>query len=194
MFILLSVLVMIVVVLAIPLELEFDARWPESQHNRARLRWAFGLVRIELRDDATSATETRKVSERKPGREPRKERPGGSIFRALRMADFRQRLWRFVCDLWAVLHKRDVRIQCRLGLEDPADTGLAWSVLGPIAGFLQTVPGARIDLCPEFGDEIVDVAGRGTLRVYPLQVLALLVGVLVSPSIWRGVSAMRATH
>lgn len=195
MFILLSVLAVIVAVLAIPLELEFDARWPESQHNRARLRWAFGLVRIELPGEAPTPTE-KEGSERTPdaARKSGKERPKRSFFRALRVADFRRRLWRFIGDLWAALHKRDLRIGCRLGLETPADTGLAWSVLGPIAGLLQTVPGAAIDLYPEFGDEVVEVTGQGMLRVYPLQMLALFVGLLVSPSVWRGVFAMRASH
>lgn len=195
MFILLSVLAVIVVLLAIPLELEFDARWPESQHNHARLRWAFGLVRVELPGDApTSAEESGTDSRRESTRESADQRSKTSFFRALRVADFRRRLWRFVGDLWAALHKGDLRIQCRLGLESPADTGLAWSVLGPIAGLLQTVPGAAIDLCPDFNDEVVEVAGRGRLRFYPLQVLALCVGLLVSPSTWRGVSAMRAAQ
>ena len=194
---LLGLLALLALILAVPLEFEFDAGWPETERNRGRLRWAFGAVQYDLcrsqrRPMEQAAGHDQVETVNRGGSLTRKEARSASMFRALRVADLRRRLWRFVRDVWGVVHKQDLRIQCRVGLETPADTGLAWSVLGPVSGLLQSLRDCDIVLVPDFTREALEIAGDGRLRVYPIRVVGLLAGLLASPTVWRGVSTLRS--
>ena len=97
----------------------------------------------------------------------------------------RRRLWRFARDCWRAVRKDDVRVKCRIGLAEPADTGMLWGVLGPISGGLQTVSDCDILLAPEFSGESFQCEAEGRLRVYPIQLGGLFAGLLASPRLWR---------
>lgn len=192
-----ALLAFIGLLLALPLELEFDTQWPDTGRNRVGLRWAFGIVRVRL-PAGTPVSAGNDAS--KPGNAesealvlaPQRGKQLISMIEAARVPGLRQRLWRFLGDLWRALRKDNLYIGCRIGLETPADTGMLWGVAGPAASLLQRLPDCRIVLSPEFDREIIEVTGRGTLRLYPLEVIVLSVGLLASPVLWRGLSAMRS--
>ena len=195
MYVLIGLLVLLVVLLALPFEFEFDARWPETDGNRACVSWAFGAVRFQLGGNGEKR-ERPAPADRQPetsttAATKRSDQPI-SIMRAFKLPKFRRRLWRFACDLWGAVHKRDLQLSCRVGLEDPADTGLIWAVLGPVSGMLRNVPDCDVALTPDFNVPSLELAGLGALRVYPIRIVGLVVSLLASPSLWRGVSAMRS--
>ena len=187
MAILLAILLLVVVLLSLPLEVRFDAKWPNAQGNQADLRWAFGLVSVDLARTDVERGEARPSAA--PGEsvdegEPRSQ--NRARVRAL-FGDsvLRRRLWRFVRDCWHAVRKDDVRVECRIGLAEPADTGMLWGVLGPISGGLQSVSDCDILLAPEFSGESFQCAAEGRLKVYPIQLGGLFAGLLASPRLWR---------
>ncbi|MDH3560532.1 MAG: DUF2953 domain-containing protein, partial [Gammaproteobacteria bacterium] len=109
-----------------------------------------------------------------------------------RQKSFRRRVTRFIRDVWHAIHKRDVRLNVRIGLGDPADTGQLWAVVGPVAGILSTAREATVGIVPDFVEETFELDSRGNLRLIPLQMLYLAAGLLLSPSIWQGLKQMRA--
>ena len=76
------------------------------------------------------------------------------------------------------------RASLRIGLEDPADTGLIAACLWSAAGYLQSFYPLEIDIQPSFCQERLDGEGSAALRIYPaLLLLALLRFALSRPSL-----------
>lgn len=193
---LLVVVTIAVALLAIPVTLTFRVAWPETGGNELRLTWAFGLVNLRLPTPVSrTPADTTEADARPTKRATRRRRrgPKPNPFAALRQRPFRQRVLRLVRDLWRAIDRQNLRLDLRIGTGDPAETGQLWAVLGPVSGMLQNLEDARIRVTPEFVDAALDVDGSGQLRVIPLQILAIAAGLMLSPPIWRGLRAMRAS-
>lgn len=179
----------LLLLLAIPVTLTFRLAWPEGADNDARLCWAFGLVRLRLPTETPAAApDGRRAAE---GGEDTATNAAG-ILAALRLRAFRRRLLRFAADLWRAFHKDEVSLDLRVGLDDPADTGLLWSILGPASALLSNVRDAALCLRPVFGEPTFELDASGRIRVVPLRLLYLAVALTLSPSIWRGFGRMRS--
>jgi len=110
---------------------------------------------------------------------------------AIREPSFRRRVYRFVSDVWQSVHKQNVRLLVRLGLGDPADTGRLWAVLGPLSGVLARLRDIRIAIEPDFLDATLEVDSSGTIRMIPLRIAIIVLGLFFSPPVWRGIRSMR---
>jgi len=188
---LLILLLVVIALLAIPLELDFRVGWPDGTQNRVELTWALGLVHHRI--FATPAGQP-SAATRAPrtGKQPGK-RKSRQALAAIRQTAFRQRVFRFAGDLWRSIGKNNLRGHARIGLGDPADTGLLWAVIGPVSGVLANIKDAAISIEPDFLDPAFEFNGSGQVRFVPLQLIAISLGVLVSPAIWRGLRRMNAS-
>ena len=91
------------------------------------------------------------------------------------------------------LQKENLKLRVCIGLGDPADTGLLWAVVGPIAGILATTKETSINIVPDFVDTTMEVDSSGTLRLIPLQIIILTLGFFLSAPVRQGIKQMRAT-
>ncbi|MDH3508770.1 MAG: DUF2953 domain-containing protein, partial [Gammaproteobacteria bacterium] len=98
----------------------------------------------------------------------------------------------FARDLWGAVRKQSILLRLRIGLGDPADTGRLWAIVGPVAGMLTAVRDATIEIEPEFFDPAFELDTSGSIRVVPLHIVYLVVSLMFSPSVWRGVKIMRS--
>lgn len=188
----LVVLLGLTALLAVPVTVTFHVTWPEVFDNDIRLQWAFGLVRKRFPTGKAAIPPTE--DPRGKHITPRPQRSSGkklNVFAAVWQKGFRQRVIRYIGDLWRAVQKRDVRLHVRLGLGDPADTGQLWAVLGPISGLLANVPDASIRLEPEFQDATVELDSSGFIRLIPLQLVYLTAALFLSPQVWQGLRQMR---
>lgn len=185
-------LLALVVLLAIPVSIAYQLNWQQNLQGEARLQWLFGLIRVvvmpprasqSVPEDSTVAVSTE--PEAKPTRK------NFYPLAALRQRDFRQRILRFARDLWRAFRKQDLCLRIRAGLGDPAETGQLWALLGPLSGLLANIGDASIELEPEFIDAVFELDSSGKISVIPLQLVYLVLGLLCSPSFWRGVKRMR---
>lgn len=185
-------LLLLMALLAIPITLRFRISWRESFKQDIRLQWAFGLVHLRIDRPRSKGTPRR---QRKPRRkaQPREHARGRgrNLLGALGQRRFRRRILRFARDLWRAVHKRDVRLRVRIGLDDPADTGQLWAVLGPLAGMLATLREPSVIVEPAFAPPTFALDTSGSVRIIPLEAIYLAVGLLSSPSFWRGIGALR---
>lgn len=186
-------LLFLIALLAIPVTLTFQVSRPRGSQDEMLLVWAFGLVRVRV---PTSAPKTPSS-----GRDKSKKKADGSrqvpgkrtnIVAAIRLKPFRRRIIRFIRDLWRAVHKKDLSLRVRVGLGDPADTGQLWGVVGPVAGLLGSVQGAAIAVEPDFHDSTLELNSAGSIRLIPLQLIALAIALLLSPPVWQGIVRMRS--
>ncbi len=173
--------------LAIPLTLTFHACWRPLLDGEVHLQWAFGLVHIRHRLAADGPAPSKADERRRPSMGSALGRAADALGNTL----VRRRLLKFVADLWQALRKRDLSVHLRLGLDDPADTGRLWAVIGPVSSLLSACPDATLTAEPVFHGSLFEVESRGSLRFIPLQVLVITLGMALSPATWKGVQQMR---
>jgi hypothetical protein len=181
---------LVVALLAVPVVLALDAERDDTLKARWRVRWLFGVVDIR----SSRARRTDSSSERTDAATPASP-SARTRLRRLRMAIavIRTRgLLRAVRQLAFVL-LRKIRFQAFdlhtvFGLDNPADTGMAYGFLVPVLVMAQT-RGLNIECRPMF----LETGLRGTchvaLRVRPLSVVGGVVAFLASPPVMRAVRA-----
>jgi hypothetical protein len=185
-------LLSLVALLAVPVTLEFEVSRRERLERNLRLRWIFGLVRVNVSSaEPKTAPRKHKPPKRKPKRAKRSTGGKGNVLRAIRDRRFRRRILRFARDLWRAFRKERLRLRLRIGLGDPADTGRLWAALGPVAGLAAVIREASIEIEPEFFDAVLEIDTSGSVTIVPLQLLLLSAGLMLSPSVWHGIKLMR---
>ncbi len=187
---LVGLLLLVLLLLAVPLHLGFRVHREHALEGYLRVRWGFGLLRFEqpISDSGDDVTEA--PVPRKP-QHSRQRDDTGQFLRALRSAPFRQRLLRLLGDLWRAIDKRGLRLYLRIGLDDPADTGQLWALLGPLSGLLYAQHEAELCIEPEFLQACLEFDAEGELRLIPLQLIAILVTAWFSPSLRHGLRPSR---
>lgn len=188
----LIIVMVLIVLLAVPVGVDYRCDWQQGFRGEASLQWLFGLVRLRLAPSrAGKPAGGKKRAKAEPASKPKKARKKRDLLAALRQKAFRQRMLRFARDLWHAFRKRDLQLRIRVGLGDPADTGRLWALFGPLSGLLSNVEDASIELEPDFVDTVFELDSRGSVSVIPLQLLYLVLGLLLSPPFWRGMRRMR---
>ncbi|MEJ2362418.1 MAG: DUF2953 domain-containing protein [Gammaproteobacteria bacterium] len=186
----LAILLIVLGLLAIPLGLNYRVNWRGRFQGDIRLIWLFGLVRLRMPGNETTASQPKPKSRRARRHRPRRKRKTHPLA-AWQLRPFRQRLIRFGQDLWQAIHKRDVRVQLRIGLDDPADTGQLWALMGPLAALAGVSQSVNIAIQPDFNQSTFEFDSSGRIRLIPLQLIGLSLGLLLSPSFWQGLRRMR---
>jgi hypothetical protein len=185
---------LIVILLALPVKLTYRCSWKRTLSADVRLNWAFGLVRADVSPDLSNPEpDLATAVSRKGGWRGRTTGGKSNVLAAIRLRSFRRRILRLVSDLWSAIHKKDVRLWIRAGLGDPADTGRLWAVLGPLSGMFSRPGDISIAIEPDFLDATLELDSSGIVRVVPLQIVIIALGLLVSPAMWRGVMLMRTS-
>jgi hypothetical protein len=185
---------LIVLLLAMPVTVTYQFSWRETPAADVRLNWAFGLVRADVSPDPSKLKRDKPEAAHEKAAAKRKSKSRNrNVVAGIRQPSFRRRILRFVSDVWHAIHKKNVELYVRLGLGDPADTGQLWAVLGPLSGMAANRRDIRVAIEPDFLDATLEVDSSGTIRVVPLRMVIIVFGLLVSPPIWRGVMAMRAS-
>jgi hypothetical protein len=122
-------------------------------------------------------------------RHPSRHKP--NVMAALRQQRLRRRIIRYIGDCWHAVHKRDLQLRLRIGLDDPADTGQLWAIMGPVAALLANNKEALFEIEADFYEEIFELDGSGNVEFVPLKILYLTLAMLLSPAIWQGIKQLR---
>ena len=124
-----GLLVGLVALLAIPADVVFAVQRDEGFRGSLTIHWLFGAVRIPVR----SARGHAKGGKAKGSPAPRRPHHGRRAWAMLRSEGFVSRLLRLLRSLVTRVRIRHLSLYLRLGLDDPADTGQLWGMLGPLA-------------------------------------------------------------
>lgn len=174
---------------AVPVEVTFRLERHDGQGKACgTLFWLFGLARVPLGKGGDRVRAARKrIRVRRRGR----YRAAGRLAAILETEGFLARLLGLGHDLLRRIHVRELSLRVRLGLDDPADTGRLWALVGPFAGILAMLPVARIAVEPQFASAGFDLDMRSRIRVIPLRLVFTVLAFALSPGTLRALRAVR---
>jgi len=171
-----SLAVAIILTLCIPLDTVLYVDFYGRPKYQIKLAWFFGLLSKEI----TTGKE-------KPGKEKRtagdkRKLNIKTVFQILRTRGLLKQVKRLLKDIFKGLKIRDLRANLRIGLDDPADTGLLFALIGPAAFFLGSSRVHEIKVEPSFEDRVV-LEGylSGALRLIPIRMVVPLLRFTFSP-------------
>ena len=170
-----SLAAIIIFVLCIPLNAVLDIDIYGRPKFRLRLVWFFGLVsRGITKGRKKPKEEEKRIAEGK--RKPKKRKiKARTIFKILRTRGLIGQVKCLLRDILKCFKIRDLRADFRVGLDDPADTGLLFALIGPLIFFLGSSRVHEIRVQPSFEDEAVfEGYLRGAVRLVPIQLVVPL--------------------
>ena len=176
-----SLVALFLLVLSVPLDLALRL----DVHGRTRfslkLVWLFGLVGKELGRRKKKG----KLKKAKP--EKAKEKKGGArkALKILRTKGLLRQLKILVTDVLSSLSIRQLRADFRIGLDNPADTGLLFALIGPSLIFLSPSVRRSISIKPSFEVEaVLEGYAQAAVRLRPIRlVIPLLKFVFSLPTL-----------
>ena len=180
-----SLAVVIVLVLCIPLDAVLHIDIHGRPKFQIRLAWLFGLVTKEIT----------RAKKKKPKEKKRKGRiKARTIFKILRTRGLLGQLRRLLWDIFRQLNIRDLRVNFRVGLDDPADTALLFALIGPATFFLGSSRVHEIRIEPSFEDEVVfEGYLHGAVRLVPIQLATPILRFVFSLATIRTVKVLVLT-
>ncbi len=179
-------LAVLIALLAIPLSLSFSITRLQALQGYVQFRWLFGLVNFKANlPVSTSSTEHEKKSRKEKSSRASSKKNTRDMMAMLKQSGFRKHMMKFIKNLLRATHAQDLYLKLRIGLGDPADTGMLWAVMGPFSGMMQNLQSMQIEIEPEFIDEVIEVDSHGQFHLIPLQFIALTVGFILSPTTIR---------
>ncbi len=172
--------VLIVFALSIPLDLELYLDVSGRPILKMRLAWLFGLVRKEIAKKEKKPEDKEKASKAK--RKPGKKRPGArTILEILRVRGLLRQIRILLKDIVRLPRIRDLGADLRVGLGDPADTGLLFALVGPVTSYLGSSFPDEIKVQPSFADEaVLEGSLHGVLRLRPILIVVPLLRFIFS--------------
>lgn len=188
--ILLGLLIVVLLLLALPLDVSFRLNKEGVPGLRVGIAWGFGLIRRDFTQAASrhaaksAVTAPRPKKPRHRGAKPKRKRTESAMI-FVRNPGMPARLLRFAKDMLRQIRVREMMLNLDLGLDDPADTGRLYGALSPVLMLAQQVPRLDLRVRPDFTQEVMQASGRGEVRVVPLAVLGVMLGFLLSPTCWR---------
>ena len=159
-----SLAVAIILVLCIPLDTVFYVDVYGRPKFQIKLAWFFGLVNKEI------TTGKKKPGKEKQAAEGKRKTNIKTVFQILRTRGLLKQLKRLLKDIFKGLKISDLRVNLRIGLDDPADTGLLFALIGPAIFFLGSSRFHEIKVEPSFEDRVVFEGNlSGALRFIPIR-------------------------
>ena len=174
-----SLVAVIILVLCVPLDMVFNVEVYGRLRFRMRLAWLFGMVDKEIKKGKKKPEEKKMVVAGK--RKRRMRISARTIIRILRIKGLPRQFIEFLKDLLGQFRIRNIRADFRLGLDDPADTGILFSLLSPAELFLDSFLPCRIRVHPSlYGEAVFEGCLCGTVRLRPIQVVKPFIGFIFS--------------
>ena len=162
-----SLVVLAAFILWVPLDIIFDIDVRGKPKLTVRYSWLFGLVKRGPRRQAETQPRPEKPAKR------RRRRPDIKLaYRMLRVRGLLKNFTRLVKGVLGSFRLTGLAADFRLGLGDPADTGMLFAVLGPAAALLGPSVFERVNLQPSFDEEAsVEGSSHGRAQLRPIRLL-----------------------
>jgi hypothetical protein len=172
--------------LTIPIDVKFRFDTQNKEKTSLQVHWFYGLLRRQFKAtiSAPSAPPIKsKISRRR--RSARSDKRGRRfVWGMLKSQDFLSRVLRYIIETLRTVEFRDNSFFMQLGLHDPADTGQAAGLLGPLLG---CIPNARFE--PDFYEACFVLQVNSTMRIVPFRFVKLAVLLVCAPELWRAVQS-----
>jgi hypothetical protein len=157
--------------LALPVDLSFTLTKEDTLDYRTELSWLFGLVRVDLSKKEEKAG--KRVLPKKPRKKSKKKKPQiGSVFGSKGLF---KRSIRLVWNLLHSLQIKELKVHCRIGLGDPAYTGMLLGLLNPLL-----LLGQNVTLKADFQEAVFEGYCNVKIRLFPIRIIGILLAFIFS--------------
>lgn len=177
----LGILLFFLLLLAIPVDLVFCVEKEVAFKSRVRVGWMFGLIGKDI------------SGKKEPKKEKRKRKDKSNIKPLLAMfgaRGFLLKLLGLVRDILRLLNIRELEVNLRVGLDDPAETGWLFALVGPALVCAKSFSALDVQVEPDFEQENLQGYCKGGFRAFPIQFVALIILFAFSPTTIRAIKAM----
>jgi len=180
-YIIAGIILFITFVLSIPVDMAFDFKIHEQVTARVRVGWFFGLVWKDIRG-----------RKKEPERKPQKRRKWNvkPFLSTLKIKGLPGKLLKLAKRLLGCLNIRELDANLRIGLDNPGDTGILYSILWPALIPLGSSDSIRFRTEPVFDAPTLEVSLHGRLRLFPVKVIGVILRFVLSPAGWRTLRSM----
>jgi len=188
-----SLAALIVLLLCVPLDVVLRVDMDARPKFRARLAWLFGLVSKDLRREKEKPEEEKRATERKrKGRDRRAD--ARLIFEVLRTKGLLGQVGRLLRSVLSRINIRELGANLRVGLDNPADTGLLLAFVAPVNVLLSSSFSREITVQPCFADEpVIEGYFYGTATLRPIRLTTPLIAFAFSLPAMRAVKTLVLT-
>ena len=88
-------------------------------------------------------------------------------------------------DLAGCVRIVSLHVAGRVGLDDPCETGRLWGGICAFTGFLHGSKRVRFQVEPEFNEAVLELDGRGEIRIIPFSLFLPTARFVLSPATLR---------
>ena len=166
-YIIAGIILLLILMLSIPVELVFDLEIPGEAKSRVRVGWLFGLVWKEIGR-----------GKRKPKR--KKKRGLKPLLSLLRTRGLPGKLLKLVRRILSRVRVRQLDADLRLGLDDPADTGMLCAFMWPALVSLSSSGPVKLRIEPSFAEPALEASVHGRARLFPIEMVGPLLCFVLS--------------
>ena len=192
-YIVAGIVLFILLVFSIPVDMAFDVGWPGAARSRMRVGWLFGLLgkefgrsgknRIDpvgenpaerrLAHVAVAPVELDGIEEPKEraSKRKKKKRSAKQLLSLVMSKGVARGLLKLTRRMLSAVRVRHLDARMRIGLDDPAATGMLYSALWPVLVPLTHSSSANVRMELSFEEPVLDLTARGQIRVFPIQMV-----------------------
>ena len=164
-----SLVFLIILVLCIPVDMSFHLEAYGKPKFKMKMVWLFGLVNKELGRKKKESDGEENTTESRPKRTKRTIK-AKTILQIMKTKGFLRSLVNLLKNIFSHLRIKDFSANFRVGLDDPADTGILFATIGAATSVLSSLGYHQIRVEPSFEDEVVFEGDLcGTIRLSPIQ-------------------------
>ena len=153
---------LIILILCVPLDAALSMDASGRPKFRLRLVWLFGLISKEVSRE-----------KKKPEEKLKKKREIGfrSILKILQARGLPGQLKDLVKDILSQSKIKDLVANFKIGLDNPADTGLLFALIGATTPFLRLPSQYQITVQPSFDKAVFEGFSYGHVRLRPIRLV-----------------------
>ena len=173
----------LIAILSIPFDILCRLEVQEQPKFNARLSWLFGLLKKDIKAKKKPAKKKEKKKPEKSGRGLR------VAWKIIRTEGIFKQLKRLVKSILRSFKIRELRVDFKVGLDNPADTAFLVGIFNfPLLFWKPSFP-HEIDVRADFESEsILEGCAQLKVRVLPIQIIVAFLSFLFS---WSSIKAIR---
>ena len=171
-----GIFLFLVILLAIPVDLIICVEKYSDFKLRVTVRWMFGLMGKEI---SRGKKEPKKEKKRRGSIKP--------LLAMLKTRGFPGKLFRFIRGVFRCFNVHDLKLNLRVGLGDPAETGLLFALIGPTMVCAGSFSSLDIKVEPDFYQGGLQGYSKADIRAFPLRLVGHLVRFTFSPTTIRAI-------
>ena len=180
-----------ILILWIPLDMVFQVDVHGRPKLRLRLVWLFGLVSKELGREKKKAGEE-KVPKEKPKKKKRRAQ-FGTILKILKVRGLLGQFKDLLKGIIGSFRISQLEADFKIGLDNPADTGLLLAVIGPATFWLGRYFPGQVRVRPSFTEATLGGYASGHLSLRPIKLIPPLLRFVFSLTTIRVLKVLALT-